>query len=319
MNRRPYALPLTLLLVLPLVAPASRAQSRPAAPPAAQATPTPEATGWHTVRPGETLRGIAAQFLGSQDRWVEIHRLNPGIADPDRIAPGLRIRIPSALSSFPAARLSQLDGIYAARGQSVRNDTAGPGETYARSLVMTPGQINEALEQIKVDGLKALNDGLVDAIVNFRSLGDVASNVIRSIAAQLVQLAVSKYITGPLAGLLGLGAGGGATGGGSGGLGQALGLAASVLGGRANGGPVNAQRPYLVGERGVPELFVPDVGGRIMPFTRPVAAMAPANDRGGPVQIHFHGQVNERQARISGAQAARAYREEQARHMRVGG
>src|SRR5436305_6270142 len=123
MNRRPTALPLALLLA-PLLAASLPAQSRPAAPPprtaavapaapvaaAAPAASTlpPEATGWHTVRPGETLRGIAAQFLGSQDRWVEIHRLNPGIADPDRIAPGLRIRIPSVLSSFPAARLSLL-------------------------------------------------------------------------------------------------------------------------------------------------------------------------------------------------------------------
>lgn len=116
MNRRPIALPLALLLA-PLLATGLPAQSRAAAPPrtapAAPAAPAastlpPEATGWHTVRPGETLRGIAAQFLGSQDRWVEIHRLNPGIADPDRIAPGLRIRIPSVLSSFPAARLNLL-------------------------------------------------------------------------------------------------------------------------------------------------------------------------------------------------------------------
>jgi hypothetical protein len=106
MNRRPYALPLALVLA-PLLAAGLRAQSPPAAP-SQQTALAPEATGWHTVRPGETLRGIAAQFLGSQERWVEIHRLNPGIADPDRIAPGLRVRIPSVLSSFPAARLNQL-------------------------------------------------------------------------------------------------------------------------------------------------------------------------------------------------------------------
>ncbi len=113
MNRRPTAL-LFALLLAPLLAAALPAQSRPAAPPPRTAPATsaaqvpPEATGWHTVRPGETLRGIAAQFLGSQERWPEIHRLNPGIADPDRIAPGLRIRIPSVLSSFPAARLNLL-------------------------------------------------------------------------------------------------------------------------------------------------------------------------------------------------------------------
>src|SRR4029077_4989244 len=51
---------------------------------------------------------IAAQFLGSQERWVEIHRLNPGIADPHRPTRGVRVRITSVLSSFPAARLNQL-------------------------------------------------------------------------------------------------------------------------------------------------------------------------------------------------------------------
>ncbi len=100
MNRPFAALLLTLLL-----APAGLlAQSRPAAPP----LPPPERTGWHTVRPGETLEGIAAQFLGSSDRWPEIHRLNPDIRDPHWIEPGRRIRIPSTESTLPAARLSRL-------------------------------------------------------------------------------------------------------------------------------------------------------------------------------------------------------------------
>jgi hypothetical protein len=99
MNRPFAALLLTLLL-----APAGlTAQSRPSSPP-----PPPERTGWHTVRPDETLEGIAAQFLGAAERWTEIHRLNPDIRDPHWIAPGRRIRIPSVESSLPAARLSRL-------------------------------------------------------------------------------------------------------------------------------------------------------------------------------------------------------------------
>ena len=60
------------------------------------------------MRPGETLRGIATQFLGSAGRWIELHQLNPHIADPDRIAPGQRVRVPAVASSFPAARLNRL-------------------------------------------------------------------------------------------------------------------------------------------------------------------------------------------------------------------
>ena len=97
--------PLSALLLTLLLAPAARGQGRP---PAAPPGVPPERTGWHTVRPGETLEGIAAQFLGSAERWTEIHRLNPDIQDPHWIAPGRRIRIPSVASSLPAARLNRL-------------------------------------------------------------------------------------------------------------------------------------------------------------------------------------------------------------------
>jgi hypothetical protein len=47
--------------------------------------------GWHIVRPGETLELIATRYTGNLSLWREIHRLNPGIADPDLIEPGQRI------------------------------------------------------------------------------------------------------------------------------------------------------------------------------------------------------------------------------------
>jgi hypothetical protein len=40
-------------------------------------------------------------------------------------------------------------------------------------------------------------------------------------------------------------------------------LGAAAVGARANGGPVSADAPYLVGERG-PELFVPNTTGKII-------------------------------------------------------
>ncbi len=110
MNRR-----LSALLAVLLLAPAGlRAQGRsaPAKGPAKGTTKVSVfasgPTSWHTVRPGETLRGITARFLGSSALWEEIHRLNPGIADPDRISPGQRVRVPAEKSSIPAARLERL-------------------------------------------------------------------------------------------------------------------------------------------------------------------------------------------------------------------
>lgn len=51
---------------------------------------------------------------------------------------------------------------------------------------------------------------------------------------------------------------------------------------RASGGPVSAGNPYWVGERGVPELFVPDQSGTIVP----------AGGAGGtPITINVYGSV----------------------------
>ena len=106
MNRRLSAL-LAALLLAPAAA-QGQSGSAPAGSPVKPSVFASEPTSWHTVRPGETLRGITARFLGSSDLWEEIHRLNPGIADPDRIAPGQRIRVPAEKSSIPAARLERL-------------------------------------------------------------------------------------------------------------------------------------------------------------------------------------------------------------------
>lgn len=53
----------------------------------------------HAVQPGETLFGLAARYTGRADRWLQLRDHN-GIADPHRIAPGTRVRIPAALLSF---------------------------------------------------------------------------------------------------------------------------------------------------------------------------------------------------------------------------
>src|SRR4051794_2669626 len=63
------------------------------------------------VRPGDTLSGIAAEELGSADRWPEIARASAGIVepggqrltDPDKILPGWSVRIPERSSPASAA------------------------------------------------------------------------------------------------------------------------------------------------------------------------------------------------------------------------
>ncbi|MCB1037414.1 MAG: LysM peptidoglycan-binding domain-containing protein, partial [Acidobacteria bacterium] len=64
-----------------------------AGPPLAAAQAAGERTGWYVVRPGDSIIGITRTFLGSSDRWLENWQLNPEVKDPNRIAPGQRLRI----------------------------------------------------------------------------------------------------------------------------------------------------------------------------------------------------------------------------------
>ena len=73
--------------------------------------PPGEIEAVHIVRPGDTLRGITAKYLGSQKRWEELWRLNREVVDPDVLQPGQRLRVllqPAVAT--PTARILSLSG-----------------------------------------------------------------------------------------------------------------------------------------------------------------------------------------------------------------
>ena len=117
------------------------------------------------------------------------------------------------------------------------------------------------LEQTYENIGASIKDGVVDAITaavdRTRTLGEVASNVLRNIANQLLRLGVNQ-----LFGAFGFGGGGGGSTNSFAGVPNNV--LDSVIGERALGGAVGAGRPYMVGERG-PELFVPGAQGNIVP------------------------------------------------------
>ncbi|MFT6473068.1 tail tape measure protein [Qipengyuania profunda] len=101
---------------------------------------------------------------------------------------------------------------------------------------------------------KVLERGLLSAIrqgsLGFDDLQRVAAGVLDQIAAQALRLGLDSLFGGS---------------GGGDGLGNLVGGALGALfglPGRATGGLVAPERPYLVGERG-PELFVPASAGRV--------------------------------------------------------
>lgn len=95
--------------------------------------------------------------------------------------------------------------------------------------------------------------GMENAIARFVVNGKGSIDAfVASVVSSLDRLAVKDYVLAPLEGIV-------------------SGVVQSILpvgGARAEGGPVDAGKSYLVGENG-PETFVPSANGTIVPNTRP--------------------------------------------------
>ena len=76
------------------------------------ATTTAQAQEWlYTVRPGDNIWNIATDYLANMNHWPKLQALN-GIADPERLPPGTKLRIPIAwLKTRPTvARIVSVHG-----------------------------------------------------------------------------------------------------------------------------------------------------------------------------------------------------------------
>ena len=137
---------------------------------------------------------------------------------------------------------------------SVRADTAA----FARDVSAMRAELDGPLVQGVGRAGRMIDSALSRAIVS----GKVGFDDLKRVALS----AMSEIASASLRALFSNGAGG--AGLGSGLLSGLSSLVAGLVGapGRSTGGPVSAERPYLVGERG-PELFVPGGhGGRIEPI-----------------------------------------------------
>lgn len=124
------------------------------------------------------------------------------------------------------------------------------------ALVMAQMKLNDAMSLAESAGM-SIFDSLADGAGD---LGETIQDLTKDIARMLVQS--SLFGTGGLANIMG-------TSQSSGGSGGAIGsLMASLMpqfgGARAAGGPVNAGKAYLVGEKG-PEMIVPGHNGTVIP------------------------------------------------------
>lgn len=138
---------------------------------------------------------------------------------------------------------------------AVRADTAGFAQDVA--------QMRRAFDSTLIDGLEGAGGVLERGLLRAIETGKLGFDDLKRMALQAMEEIASKAIS---AGLDSLFAG---IGTGSGGGGILGGLLSGLTGlpGRATGGLVGPNRPYLVGESG-PELFVPSSAGRVEPNHR---------------------------------------------------
>ena len=120
------------------------------------------------------------------------------------------------------------------------------------------GELKEKMTAIGEEIESSIKNNLRDAITGAKTFGEAMTGVLNKIRDKIIDAQIDKIF-----GSFGENFGKSSTGGERKGLGGFLG---GVIGGlfRANGGPVKANQPYIVGER-QPELFVPRTSGNIVP------------------------------------------------------
>ena len=120
------------------------------------------------------------------------------------------------------------------------------------------GKLADKFDEIGLAIETSIKDNLRDAITGAQSFGQAMTNVLNRIRDRIIDNQLDNLL-----GNFGSNFSSSAKGGERKGLGGFIG---GVLGGlfKANGGPVKAGQPYIVGER-QPEFFVPRTSGTILP------------------------------------------------------
>jgi hypothetical protein len=148
-----------------------------------------------------------------------------------------------------------------------------------RAAVNTANTINGILTPAFENMFDAIKSGESPIKAFFQGLGQAVTQLIQKlIAAALQALVLSAIFPG--------------LGGGKGGFGN---IFKSLLGFKAEGGPVLAGKPYIVGEKG-PELFVPQRGGQIVPNNEMNSGLAGIS--AGSLHITVDGRLRSRDIRL---------------------
>lgn len=136
-----------------------------------------------------------------------------------------------------------------------------PFQEWAASVPQTAEAINDALEGIATKGLSELNDGIADAIVNSKSLGEAFHKVAQDMLADLIKLALKEAEMALFKGIFGSAFGGGMGFGGF----------------HAGGGLIPQGTVGIVGERGPEPIVATPKGAMVFPNSTLRSGMSAAN------------------------------------------
>lgn len=156
-------------------------------------------------------------------------------------------------------RLKQLDAIYQGRAEVIKDQTRSPLDDYAKRKARTPEQMQERAEQLVVDRLDSVEQGISSALAEKLGMGD------DPLITGLIEMLLDEILFRPLAEALRNGRDGmGGGGGGFGGLFSGLFSGIGKIFGFADGTDYAPRGMAMVGERG-PELMMMRGGEKIIP------------------------------------------------------
>jgi hypothetical protein len=251
-----------------------------------------------------------------RDRAIE--RINEKLPESQRAAEALKL----TEEAQQEISMERLDLAYQIR-VTERDQAAERAKNMEKALQMQY-ELNEAVQQqlaladgissVMGQGMTQAFDALIDGAENWgRALQDIAANVLRDIAKQLIQIYIIEQAIGFMQNLLSPSLPSPVPQGGFG-VATSAGKILTSAAPMADGGPVSSGRPYFVGERG-PELFVPGASGTIVPNH----AMGGANVTVNVDASGTQAQGNQPNAKLLGQAIGAAVQAELIKQKRPGG
>ena len=192
---------------------------------------------------GFMQKGFGTMEIFAADTFqalAEVSRLNKEIAKIDQnILPdesGKKI-----ITAFDEIIAKVRETKLELKGDDKEDDVTGGMSEKVKEFRDSLGATEDAISNLTINTMKKFEDTLVEGLKNGKlAFKDFANYAIEQIIRIALQEAILKPFTGKVEAFF------------------------SDIFGRASGGPVNSNTPYIVGERG-PELFVPSGNGNIVP------------------------------------------------------